>query len=102
MRAEDASCRCCATLSATRRRASILSFVEVAVIVTSGGMSSNELEGGSATIDGCASGEGRGGGREPVEEAIGVGRNESGVLTRDGGVESFSKFRFARSELRKA
>ena len=101
MSALEASWRCCATLSATKRRASILSSVVVASVVVNGGTFSNGSEGALGTAGGCARGDGEGGGRELVE-AIAVGRSESGVLTSEGGVESSPKLRLARSELRKA
>ena len=56
----------------------------------------------SRTAGGWASGEGEGGGNEPVDEAGLVGRRQSGVLLKEVGAESSAKLRFARNELRKA
>lgn len=49
-----------------------------------------------------ASGEGRGAEREPVDEAMLMGRRQSGVLAREGGAESDSRTRFALSVVRNA
>lgn len=45
---------------------------------------------------------GDGGGRELVEEAMLMGRRESGVLVKEFGAESSARDKFARRELRKA
>lgn len=79
-----------------------MSSVVVASVVVNGGMLSRGSEGASGTAGGCARGDGEGGGREPVEEAMAVGWSESGVLATEGGAESSPKLRLARSELRKA
>ena len=57
---------------------------------------------GSGTAGGWESGEGEGSGKEPADEAMCMGRRQSGVLVKEAGVESSARLRFARNELRKA
>ena len=101
----EATWRCCATESARRCRASTLSSSETAGLVVRSGTESRGLGSVAGTVvdsEGSGfEGRGEGGGREPMEEVIVVGR-KSGVLVTEGGVESDSRIRFARKVVKKA
>jgi hypothetical protein len=108
MTAEDADWRCCATESAIKRRERTFRSGSVAGMVFRGGMSVSGSEEGVRAVESgevVAGGDwvrGEGGGRELVEEAMVVGRSESGVVAREQEGESSERARLARRELRNA
>ena len=95
----EASERWDATVSAMMWRASARESRSRAGRVVRGGMLDSG-EGDDEEV--CASGDGSGAVREPVEEVMWMGRRESGVLVSEGGVESSSMVRLERRVVRKA
>lgn len=109
----EAIWRCWATESARRCRASTLSSSVTAGLVVNVGRESRRLESAGSMLvmapscspvrkEPWASGEGKGAGKAPVEEAILIGRRQSGVLAKEGGAESDSRTRFALKVVRNA
>ena len=95
----EASDRWDATVSAMMCRASARESRSRAATVVRGGMLASES---GDEEEACAGGHGSGAVREPVDDVMLMGRRESGVLVREGGVESSSMVRLERRVVRKA